>query len=636
MSNKEVFTYLKLHSTDSFVINRLIVSAFLYSRKIEKVNNKNINKLFVKKGDSDFEALQEFLAIESVTSFEQLIELFEFVISPKDKIVNGAVYTPEYIREYIIEQTLLDRNDVENLTVCDPACGCAGFLYNVAKQIKQRSGLSYADIFANNIYGLDIEKYSIERSEIILSLLAITEGEDKSVFNFNLFRGNALDFNWSGSIEGFEGFSIVLGNPPYVCSRNMDQVTLDLMPNWSVTQSGHPDLYIPFFQIGYELLSNDGILGFITVNTFTKSINGRALRQYFSENNVSLKIINFGGEQVFKDRNTYTCLCFMTTETGQVSYTKSLSTAIQELNDDDFMAFDYSELNHQDGWSLVNSEEQLAYIQQVESVGHHFKEKFMTRNGIATLKNNIYKFVPIQKDENFYTLQTKEGTTYQIEQGICRDIVNANKVASEKDLVNNNEKIIFPYYGNDQLIIKEEVFQRDYPNAYQYLSDYKHVLATRDKGNRKYEAWYAYGRRQSLENYAYKLFFPHISERATFTISTDQDLLFYNGIAVVSESLRELLVLKKILESDVFFDYIRNNTKDYSSGYISMSRNYIKNFGICDLTAEQENELLAIDNPERMLRRLYGLDNRNNYDLEDRLLTHAAEPEEDTYITRTN
>ena len=125
--------------------------------------------------------------------------------------------------------------------------------------------------------------------------------------------------------------------------------------------------------------------------------------------------------------------------------------------------------------------------------------------------------------------------------------------------------------------------------------------------------WYAYGRRQSLDINAYKLFFPHLSERPTFTISEDRDLLFYSGIAIISQSLRELQVLKCILESDVFFDYIKNITKDYSSGYISMSKNYIKNFGICELTEMEKIELLESDEPETLIRKLYNLEEIISY-----------------------
>lgn len=631
MSSRELFTYLKSYSTNTLAINRLVVSAFLYTRNIKSVKNEYINNLLIKENDSDLEALLKFQSIASIRSFEHLIELFEFVISPEDKVVNGAVYTPEFIREYIVEQCFENFNVIQNLKICDPACGCAGFLYTASQKIKKRTNLSYKEIFRNNIFGLDIEEYSVNRSKLLLLLLAVIEGEDENEFTFNLASGNALSFEWNKIIPDFKGFDIIVGNPPYVCSRNMDQESLDLMKNWAVTKSGHPDLYIPFFQIGYENLKKDGLLGYITVNTFLKSVNGRALRQYFSENKVSLKIINFGGEQVFKDRNTYTCLCFIKKTTGSILYRRIPSSELNELNKKDFYEFSYNEVNNYDGWNLVDSLRKNDFIRKIESIGKPFKEKFTTRNGIATLKNNVYKFTPTFEDDNFYGLKTKSGIDYQIERGICRDIVNANKLKCNEDLINNLEKIIFPYFEqNNQIKIYSEadLLQR-FPNAYKYLTDQRQVLAERDKGNRVYEEWFAYGRRQSMDIHAYKLFFPHICERPNFVICENKDLLFYNGIAVISNDLDELLVLKKILESDIFFQYIKSTTKDYSSGYISMSRNYIKNFGIIQLPEKEKKRLLTVKTPDKFLKTLYGVNefasNKIHYK-QEMDLTEVAEP----------
>ncbi len=74
---------------------------------------------------------------------------------------------------------------------------------------------------------------------------------------------------------------------------------------------GHPDLYIPFFEIGLTLLKEKGMLGFITMNTFFKSVNGRALRGYFQSKNYDLKIVDFGSTQVFQSKPTYTCVCLI-------------------------------------------------------------------------------------------------------------------------------------------------------------------------------------------------------------------------------------------------------------------------------------------------------------------------------------
>lgn len=625
----QIFKYLRDYTTEPNKINRLIVSAFLHSHGIKSTKNEQLSSLYINSTDSDYLRLKEFIKIQTLTSFEELIELFEFVISPADKIINGAVYTPLFIREHIIEETIRNHDRVDELTICDPACGCSGFLYNVAKRIKSSTEKSYKEIFETNIFGLDIEGYSVERSKILLSLLAIVEGEDHEKINFNLHEGNALSFDWKNVITRFSGFDIIVGNPPYVCSRNMDQRSLDLIYNWEVSKSGHPDLYIPFFQLGIENLKSGGTLGYITVNTFLKSVNGRALREYFSRRKIELRIINFGGEQVFQNRNTYTCLCFVTNHEGGISYRKVESSFIDDILHEDLNSYEYDELNDFDGWNLVNALGDREFIDVVENVGEPFKNKYTTRNGIATLKNHIYKFVPVDSTENTYTLRTKSGRLYQIEQSICKEIINANKITCPDDLEMNSEQIIFPYNRLDGVstIMEEDEMVEHFPLTYNYLLDHKEELATRDKGKKQYEKWYAYGRRQSLDINSPKLFFPHISERPSFVISENHDLLFYNGIAVISNDLAELRLLKVIMESDVFFRYIKCTTKDYASGYISMSKNYIKNFGIPHFCEDEKNELLESDNPDIILERWYSRNGRVEEDTNTDLIA-VAEPKE--------
>lgn len=51
-----------------------------------------------------------------------------------------------------------------------------------------------------------------------------------------------------------------------------------------------------------SLLNETGVLGYITVNTFFKSVNARTLREYMSDNSFSLKVIDFGEQLVFKKK----------------------------------------------------------------------------------------------------------------------------------------------------------------------------------------------------------------------------------------------------------------------------------------------------------------------------------------------
>jgi len=314
----KVFKYLSDQgSTQPFEVDRLIISAFLLANNLKVKKNKFLkNFVILENSTQEFYKLLDFVSVieKEIGSFgtEELIELFEFVVSPADRIINGAIYTPLNIRDYIIQQSFTTKKDtIENVKIADISCGCGGFIYNAAKEIKRLTNKSYFNIFKNQIFGLDIESYSITRTKLLLSVLAICEGEERKEFHFNLFVGDALDFKWQNVLHEFSGFDIILGNPPYVCSRHLSAETKIKLRNWSVCDSGHPDLYLPFFQIGIENLANDGVLGFITMNSFFKSLNGRSIRRYFQDGSFGFKIIDFGTEQIFKSRYTYTCICFI-------------------------------------------------------------------------------------------------------------------------------------------------------------------------------------------------------------------------------------------------------------------------------------------------------------------------------------
>ena len=602
--NQNILKYLRQYSYDTKDINRLLVSSFLNINNIKKVNNKLISSYIIQK-DSELIYLNEFLDFfkENSFSLEELIELFEFVISPSDKIVNGAVYTPKYVRDFIVSTSINATNDLEDKTACDVACGCGGFLYEYALKVKDKTNKNFIQIIEENLFGIDITEYSIERTKILLSLLALSNNEDQEEINFNLFVGDSLEFDWfenSQIIEVNKGFDYVFSNPPYVGSSNLDEETKKLMKNWSVASTGKLDLYIPFFEIALKWLKEDGVLGYITVNNFYRSLNGRALRAYFSNNSFKFKLIDFGSEQVFKSRLTYTCICQITKSTGNLSYTSSTPHKIDELTNSDFIDFKYSNLNDFDGWQLDDAKTQLT-LKRLENSGKKLGDLFNIRNGFATLRNKIYLFKPIHEDEHFYYLE-KDSKKFKVERAICRNAIKPNILKDESDLEVFNEKLIFPYQVIEQTngdlfeqqsnrlirILDPDIFERNYPNAYDYLNSYREELAKRDKGQREYETWFAYGRSQALNISGLKLLFPYISDQPYFVYTDNEDLLFYNGYAVVSDSEDDLKFIQKILKTEVFWYYIKHSSKPYSSNYYALAKNYIKNFSIPEFTVSEK------------------------------------------------
>lgn len=611
---RNAFKYLSQYSTTPRDVDRLIISAFLEINKLKPKKNELLKSYLIEKIEKEeYTSLIEFASVISSDTkefgFEQLIELFEFVVSPADRVINGAIYTPQNIRAFIVSEAFKKINTIdESIKISDIAMGCGGFLFNASVELNKRTGKTFSEIFRNHIFGLDIQEYSVNRTKLLLSLLALQSGEDKEEFNFNLFQGDSLDFDWVTTIADFNGFSIILGNPPYVCARNLDIETKEKLKNWEVCKSGNSDLYIPFFQIAIENLGVNGILGFITMNSFFKSLNGRALRDYFQRKELAISIIDFGSEQIFKSKNTYTCICFIENRNQDfISYKQSESKHLNKKQS--FNKINYGILDSKKGWNLKDNKT----ISKIESTGIPFGELYQTRHGIATLKNDIYIFRPVDEDNNYFYLQN--GSLYKIEKDICKDIVNSNKLSREISLNRLKEKVIFPYDQQEKPKLLDENFMKEsFPEAYKYLQNKRKILAERDKGKGNYENWFAFGRTQSLEKIKNKMFFPKYSDRTpNFMINSDDDLLFYNGLAVVGSSETEMEIIKKIMESSIFWYYIKTTSKPYSSDYYSLNGNYIKNFGVCELT-EKERKFLIEETDQNVLNEFF----ENKYELKVR------------------
>ncbi len=597
--DKNINTIIKKYSDKADLMNSLVVTAFLRCHHLEA--GTGFLAQFVDL-DPDVEALPCSISLEDV------ITIFELAIPGAERTTNGAVYTPSYIRNYIVRQVLHSTTRPLDICLCaDIACGCGAFLYTLAEIIHKRTQLPFATIY-HHLFGVDISEMSITRAKILLSLVALLHGEYIKDEDFNLYCGNTLTFDFMSLpvVQENDGFDIVVGNPPYVRSKHIDAATKLLLPRWQTSRTGNSDLYIPFFEIGMSVLREDGILGYITVNTFFKSVNARALRRYFHENQVSLSIIDFGEQLVFKKKLAYTCLTFLSkTQSDSLLYAKAELTDVETQNNFVYSHINYNILDDHRGWNL-NHSEVLNNIRLIENAGEALGDLYVIKNGIATLANDVYIFRPTRVDDNFYYLSRK-GCEYPIEKGICRDIIKPNILKTEAEIAEKEEKIITPYDDNSN-VIAEKYFISNYPQAYAYLQSCRNILDARDKGEGDYGAWYAFGRTQAIADSGKKLLFPYMSDLPHFVYMPQKDMMIYCGYAIYSESETELLFLKRVLESSVFDYYMRHTSKPYSTGYYSYAKNYVKSFGVYPFSEEQKQHLLSLTSKEEIdnyLRKIY-------------------------------
>ena len=611
--NKDILIFFnKVDNKNTDYINKLVVSSYVQTHNLTIGNENLLYPYIMPKEDNVLRELVRIIKKSSEYGIEALVELFEYVISPADKEVNGAVYTPAYIREFIVSRILKNykKPDWTKMLFADLSCGCGGFFYSLINIIKvSLPNLSIRDFIRECILGVDIKEFSIERTKLLLALYALEEGVDLSDEDFNLYCQNSLRnlFSKAPIVVKHGAIDVVIGNPPYVASSKLSDENKELLIEWEVSKTGKADLYLPFFQLGIDNLRPEGTLGYITVNTFYRSLNGGAFRSYLSRNKYDLTVVDFGSEQLFRGCSTYTCICFVTRNaTGQIHYLESTSSDLGSLDEEGFETIDYSSLDDKKGW-ILKDKHTSDRIKAIESAGTPLGEVVDIRNGFATLRNEIYLIHPFRKDTQYFYFE-KKGVAYQVERTICRKAIKANLVRNKKDLEKLTEYIIYPYKNVDGVVslIDEDVFERDYPYTFHYLANHKAELATRDKGKKKYPKWYAYGRTQALNLTGERLLFPHICDKPCFVDSEDRNLLFYDGYAIFANSSRKLEIVRRVVLSDVFWYYISRTSKPYSGGFFSLEKRYIKFFGIPNFKEDQEDVLLSFNNQETVNEWLKG------------------------------
>ena len=99
--------FMKIEDKRTDYINNLIVSSFVRCHRLNVDRNNYLYRYLITANDEVLDKLNKIINQSPCNyGIEELVEVFEFVISPADKEINGAVYTPDYIREAIIQRIL--------------------------------------------------------------------------------------------------------------------------------------------------------------------------------------------------------------------------------------------------------------------------------------------------------------------------------------------------------------------------------------------------------------------------------------------------------------------------------------------------------------------------------------------------
>lgn len=591
---------------DEFDIQEIethLIYHFLKTREIDYTRSPILSDYF-----TGFEINERlFLDLSSLhlNKIRELGKYLELLIPKKDRKLNGAFFTPTYIVNFIID-TVDPKFDSKCL---DPSCGCGAFLLGFVEYVKSRYNKSIKDTLRENVYGVDILKYNIERSKLILTIFALLNGEILKQEDFNLKVKDSLRVNWKNLFKNNieNKFDIIAGNPPYVKFQDLSNKNREfLYNNWKTIDSGTFNLYFAFFELGYNLLEKDGMLGYITPNNYFTSLAGKSLRKYFKETGTIKRIVDFSHRKVFKAQ-TYTAISFLNVKRNKVIYYDRIG---EGQTPEKFLGNVNGSPNNLDDlkikkWRLLKSKEQKN-IKNIETIGYPLENLVNIYVGIATLKDKLY-FLDSKNTYGNYFIKVVDGKEYKIEKDITRQVYKISDFNTQEDIENNTRKIIFPYkiISGSANPISPKKMDEKYPHCFKYFKSIKDKLDARGKGKCNVKPFYSYGRSQGLTKSGKKLLTPTFSKRPRFLLGNDNEAMFCNGYGIYFKNKRietislfekdihplskveNILLLQKILNSRVMHYYVTKTSVSIQGGYPCYQKNFIENFTVPYFTSEE-------------------------------------------------
>ncbi len=199
------------------------------------------------------------------------------------------------------------------------------------------------EILLNNIYGVDIDSQAVEVAQLSLYLKLLQEETTATArgyqlefhetllpsLNKNIVCGNSLIGTDILSGELFApveerklnpmdyeqrfpeimkrgGFDVILGNPPYIFTRELIKDYEKDYYNREYKQTQFKiNTYLLFVERGFNLLNNDGTLGFIIPNNWLTLETASEFRHFILTETFSIQIVN-SHDRVFKNASVDT------------------------------------------------------------------------------------------------------------------------------------------------------------------------------------------------------------------------------------------------------------------------------------------------------------------------------------------
>lgn len=576
-----------------------------------------------------------------------------------DNMDKDIVSTPTHIIQDIIRATIVPhcdgKTDEEILStkVADISCGSGSFLLEVfqimndllidyylehdKKQLIQIGVENYklpysikSELLTNCIRGVDKDYNAVEATKfgLLLKLLenedfASTDGNNPILpdLDENISYGNSLIS--TTELEGVEAseeminlvnpfdfeedeFDIILGNPPYMKSEDMKNVTGEEYKLYGkIYESAYKqyDKYFLFIERTLKILKDGGRYGYILPFKFTKVGAGVKLREYLVDSGSMGQIISFGANQVFKSKTTYTCLLIgQKTPQEHFQYyevNNLLDWKTRAYDTDNFENVEVESLDN-DVWVLPPKIlkpvaekiwEQSVTLEELLGDGDNIS------NGIQTSANKVYIFQPTKEDAKFYYFE-KNNQAFKVEKELTRPYYQTSRGVDNLYTYRPfepNSRVIYPYkkVGSDIEFVTLDELAEDYPYLHSYFLENEDRLKKRDVKPKPEteDEWYRFGRHQSLDKceVAAKIIVGVLAVGNKYAIDYHQTLISSGGTAgycmvvLPEDSPYSIYYIQAILNSKYLEWYSSLLGEVFRGGYIARGTKTLKRLPIREI-----------------------------------------------------
>lgn len=460
------------------------------------------------------------------------------------------VFTPlKNVKELLdaVEYT----KDLYGKKVIENACGDGNILKEIVRRYIEdslRSNKSIDEIkrgLERDVYGAEIDK--VHYTKCICNLNEIT-----SAFGINKVKWNILNIDFLKQ-NFIKEFDYVIGNPPYITYRELDNETRDyLKENFTSCESGKFDYCYAFIEASLTCLSPNGKFAYLIPNSIFKNVFAQRLRDLILPN--TLKIIDYTTQKLFKQA---TSSAILVCDKSEIFETIEYYDVVNNTN------FMIPKDNLIDKWVFTD-------YNQIGKHKRRFGDYFSASISIATLLNNAY----ILKKFNYDEEDVIRVGNFQIERNVIREAVSPRSLKYKR-----SELIIFPYsYKGNQLVrYNKDEFESNYPGATKYLKSYAKELSERNSD--KSVEWFEYGRSQALAHLNQpKLLLSTVITKEVKVYELTKDCIPYSGIYIVPKKDLTLAKALEILKSEHFYKYVQGIGINASGGSLRITAVDINNY----------------------------------------------------------